>query len=54
MDGLDHVHLDADGGAPGSVTGARGDGPADPPGGRIRGELVAAAVFEFCPRPSPG
>ncbi len=44
VDGLDHVHRDADGA--GLIGDGAGDGLANPPGG-VGGELVAAAVFEF-------
>jgi hypothetical protein len=44
VDGLDHVHRDADGA--GLVGDGAGDGLANPPGG-VGGEFVAAAVFEF-------
>ncbi len=47
VDGLDHVHRDADGA--GLVGDRAGDGLADPPGGVGR-ELVAAAVFELVHR----
>src|SRR3984957_14806417 len=47
VDGLDHMHRDADGAR---LVGDRaGDRLADPPG-RIGRELVAAAVFEFVDR----
>src|SRR5215831_13920911 len=44
VDGLDHVHGDADGA--GLVGDGAGDGLADPPRG-VRGELVAAPVLEL-------
>ena len=44
VDGLDHVHRNADGA--GLVRDGAGDGLANPPGGVGR-ELVAAAVFEL-------
>ena len=47
VDGLDHVHRDADGAR--LVGDGAGDGLADPPGG-VGGKLVAAAVFEFLDR----
>ena len=47
VDGLDHVHRDAD--RPGLVRDGTGNGLADPPG-RIRGELVPAPVFELVHR----
>src|SRR5215467_4171310 len=47
VDGLDHVHRNADGAR---LVGDRaGDGLANPPG-RVSRELVAAAVFEFIDR----
>jgi hypothetical protein len=47
VDGLDHVHRDADGAR--LVGDGAGDGLANPPGGVGR-ELVAAAVFELVHR----
>ncbi len=47
VDGLDHVHRDADGA--GLVGDGAGDGLANPPGGVGR-ELVAAAVLELVDR----
>ena len=47
VDGLDHVHRDADGAC--LVRDRAGDRLADPPGG-IGRELVAAAVFELVHR----
>ena len=44
VDGLDHVHRNADGA--GLVSDGARDGLADPPGG-VRREFVAAAVLEF-------
>ena len=44
VDGLDHVHRDADG--PGLVRNGAGDGLANPPG-CVGRELVAAAVFKL-------
>ena len=48
VDGLDHVHRDADGA--GLVGDGPGNGLADPPGG-VGGELVAPAVLELFHRP---
>ena len=47
VDGLDHVHRDADGAR--LVGDGAGDRLADPPGG-VGGELVAAAVLELVHR----
>src|SRR5574342_409466 len=47
VDGLDHVHRDADGA--GLVGDGAGDGLPDPPGG-VGGELVAALVLELVHR----
>ena len=47
VDGLDHVHRNADGA--GLIGNRAGDGLANPPGG-IGGELVAAAVLKFVNR----
>ena len=47
VDGLDHVHRDADGAR--LIGDGAGDGLANPPGGVGR-ELVAAAVFELVHR----
>ena len=44
VDGLDHVHRDADGAS--LVRDGAGDGLTDPPGG-VGGELVAALVLEL-------
>src|SRR5215831_6356661 len=44
VDGLDHVHRNTDGA--GLIGDSAGDGLADPPRS-VRGELVAAAVFEL-------
>src|SRR5262249_27288082 len=44
VDGLDHVHRNTDGA--GLIGDSAGDGLANPPRG-VRGELVAAAVFEL-------